>query len=65
MKVSILIKVSKVAQSKIEDHKERQPHNFKTKYINYSSRLTMRQGVIMNIIVLCRIEFCTLPAFLI
>lgn len=29
MKVSILIKVSKVAQSKIEDHKEKQPHNFK------------------------------------
>ncbi|MFB2002438.1 hypothetical protein [Staphylococcus warneri] len=29
MKVSILIKVSKVAQSKIEDHKERQPHNVK------------------------------------
>ena len=29
MKVSILIKVSKVAESKIEDHKERQPHNVK------------------------------------
>ncbi len=37
MKVSILIKVSKVAESKIEDHKERQPHNVKKRNKNIRS----------------------------